>query len=94
MHNKLTRRSINKVNCAFVGTNESASAVADDCHHPGIRRAQFTCGVGTICADTLLLPMYCAIAAVLLLPIDTLQRFVKTGKRHGPPTRLAPFKFS
>lgn len=46
--------------------------------------AQFTCGVGTLCDDTVLLPMYCAIAAVLLLPIDTLQRFVKTRRKTGP----------
>jgi hypothetical protein len=46
--------------------------------------AQFTCGVGTICADTLLLPMYCAIAAVLLLPIDTLHHFVKTRRKASP----------
>ena len=46
--------------------------------------AQFTCGVGTLCDDTLLLPAYCAILAVLLLPIDTLQRFVKTRRKAGP----------
>lgn len=46
--------------------------------------AQLTCGVGTLCDDTLLVPAYCAILAVLLLPIDTLQRFVKTRGKVRP----------
>ena len=46
--------------------------------------AQFTCGVGTICAETLHLPGYCAAVAVLLLPFDTLQRFVKTRRKASP----------
>ena len=46
--------------------------------------AQFTCGVGTICAETLHLPGYCAVVAVLLLPFDTLQRFVKTRRKASP----------
>ena len=53
--------------------------------------AQFTCGVGTICDATLLLPMYCAIVAVLLLPFDTLQRFVKT-RRKASPSFLLSYK--
>ena len=46
--------------------------------------AQFTCGVGTLCGDTFLLPAYCAMFAVLLLPIDTVQRFVKTRSKARP----------
>ena len=46
--------------------------------------AQFTCGPGTICAETLYLPQNCAVLAVLLLPFETLQRFVKTRSKARP----------
>ena len=45
---------------------------------------QFTCGIGTFCKDTLRVPIICAMAAVSLLPFDTLQRFVKKGRNTGP----------